>query len=188
MNPVVEISLCVLAWFIALHRGRVALLNWPWKDDLTAFLVGSASLFFALTMTFLVTPLSDAINRLVLPNFSRLLAYGSVTLTLSLAASSSLITFPVPEKLYRQRFLKPYLLVTLALLIVSYFLFVAHTPEWEEQPIPATAAEMAFKLVMFSHAGVLCIVIAAACYHYYNQEKVIVTRYRIVMISFTAIC
>ena len=75
MNPAIEISLCVLAWLIALNRGRTALVNRAWKNDPTAFLVGSASLFFALTMTFLVTPLSDVVNRLTLPNFSRLLAY-----------------------------------------------------------------------------------------------------------------
>jgi hypothetical protein len=188
MNPAIEISLCVLAWLIALNRGRTALLNRAWKNDSTAFLVGAASLFFALTMTFLVTPLSDVINRLTLPNFSRLLAYSSVSVTLYLTTSSSLITFPIPQNLRHQRYLKPYLLATLGLLLVSYLFFVSRTPEWEEQPIPGSAAEMVFKLVMFTHAIVLCTIIAVACYHYINQEKVVVTRYRIVTISLTALC
>jgi len=188
MNPAIEISLCVLAWLIALNRGRKALLNWAWKTDPTAFLVGAASLFFALTMTFLVTPLSDVVNRLTMPNFSRLLAYSFVSVTLYLTTSSSLITFPIPQNLRHQRFLKPYLLGTLGLLLVLYVFFVSHTPEWEEQPIPATATEMVFKLVMFTHAIVLCTIIAVACLHYVNQEKVAVTKYRIATISFTAMC
>jgi len=88
MSPAIEISLCVLAWLIALNRGRKALLNQTWKHNQTAFLIGSASLFFALTMTFLVMPLSDAVNRLTWPNFSRLLAYSFVTVTLFLSESS----------------------------------------------------------------------------------------------------
>ena len=92
MNHAIEISLCVLAWLIALNRGRTALLNRAWRNDPTAFLIGAASLFFALTMTFLVTPLSDIVNRLTMPNFSRLLAYSFVSVTLYLTTSSSLIT------------------------------------------------------------------------------------------------
>jgi len=188
MNPAIEISLSVLAWLIALNRGRTALMNRAWRNDPIAFGVGSASLFFALTMTFLVTPLSDVINRLTMPNFSRLLAYGSVSVTLYLTTSSSLITFPTPQNLRHRSILKPYLQATLGLLLVSYIFFVSRTPEWQEQPIPGSAAEMVFKLVMFTHAIVLCTLIAVACYHYINHEKVVVTRYRIVTISFTAIC
>jgi hypothetical protein len=188
MSPAIEISLCVLAWLIALNRGRKALLNQTWKHDQTAFLIGKASLFFALTMTFLVMPLSDAVNRLTWPNFSRLLAYSFVTVTLFLTTSSSLITFPIPQKLRHRSILKPYLLVTLGLLLISYIFFVSRTPEWVEQPIPATAGEMFFKLVMFTHAIVLCSIIALACAHYVSREKVAVTKYRIATISLTAVC
>lgn len=187
MDPAIEISLSVLAWLIVLNRGRTALLNRAWKNDPTAFLIGAASLFFALTMTFLVTPLSDIVNRITMPNFSRLLAYSFVSVTLYLTTSSSLITFPIPQNLRHQRYLKPYLLVTLGLLFAWYIFFVSHTPEWEEQPIPASASEMIFKLVMFTHAIILCTIIAMACVHYVNQEKVAVTKYRIATISLTAI-
>lgn len=187
MNPAMEISLCVLAWFIALNRGRKALLNRAWKHDRIAFLVGSASLFFALTMTFLVAPLSDVVNRLTWPNFTRLLAYSFVSVTLFLTTSSSLITFPIPQKLRHQRILKRYLLATLGLLLILYIVSVSQSPQWEEQPIPATAGEMSFKLVMFTHAIILCSIIALACAHYLSREKVTVTKYRIATISLTAV-
>ena len=187
MNPAIEISLCVLAWLIALNRGRKALLSRSWESDPIAFGVGSASWFFALTMTFLVTPLSNVINSWTYPNFSRLLAYSSVAVTLYLTTSSSLITFPTPKNQRQLKWIKPYLILTLGLLLFSYYFFVSRTAEWLEQPIPGTAAEMIFKLVLFTFATLLCSMIAIACIRYLNQEKVIVTKYRLVTIIFTAI-
>ena len=187
MNLSIEISLCALAWFIALLRVRTVLSHRAWTTDPIAFRVWAATLFFAVTMTFLVTPLSEVINRLTYPNFSRLLAYSSVSMTLYLTASSFLVTFPTPQNQGQLRYLKPYLLVTVISLLGVYVFFVSQTPEWKEQAIPASAAEMVFKLVMFTFATVLCIVMAIACYRYLNQEKVIVTKYRIVTIILTAV-
>jgi hypothetical protein len=55
-----------------------------------------------------------------------------------------------------------------------------------ELPIPATAAEMTFKLVLFTYATGLCLVMAISCYRYLDQEKVTVTKYRILTIILTA--
>ena len=46
---------------------------------------------------------------------------------------------------------------------------------------------MTFKLVMFTHAIILCSIIAMACIHYVTLERVVVTKYRIATISLTAI-
>ena len=186
MNPAIEISLSILAWLVALNRGRKALLNQAWKTDPITFRVGAASLFFALTMTFLITPLGDGIDSLTITNLSRLLAYSSVSITLYLITSSSLISFPTAQNVRYRKYLKPYLIMTLGLLLVSYIFSVSHTPEWRELSTPDSVAEMVFKLVMFTHAIILCTIIAAACYHYINLERVIVTKYRIATISLTA--
>jgi hypothetical protein len=186
MNAAIEISLSVLAWLITLFQVRSVLLNRVWKTDPIAFQVWMASLFFALTMTFLITPLSVQINRLIFPNFTRFLAYSSVSMTLYLTASSFLVTFPTVQNKRQVKYLKPYLIGTLFLLLVIYVFFVSRTPEWIEQPVPATAAEMAFKLVLFTFATVFCAIMAIACYRYLSQEKVMVTKYRIITIILTA--
>lgn len=187
MNPVVEVSLSILAWLVALNRGRKALRNQAWKTNPITLRVGVASLFFAITMTFLITPLGDGFDSLTITNLSRLLAYSSVSITLYLITSSSLISFPTAQNSRYQKYLKPYLIVTLGLLLISFIFSVSRTPEWRELATPDSAAEMVFKLIMFTHALVLCTIIAAACFHYINLERVIVTRYRIAAISFTAI-
>lgn len=186
MNPAVEISLCVLAWLVALIRLPSIFRHKAWRSDRIAFRIWIATFFFALTMTFLVTPIGDAINRLTAPNFSRLLAYSSVSLTLYLTASSFMITFPTSENTRQLRYLKPYLLFTIGLLTLIYVLFVSHTSRWVEQPVPATAAEMAFKLALFSYATILCMMMALACYRYLDREMVAVTKYRIIAIIMTA--
>ena len=186
MNPAIEISLCALAWLITLIRIRTVLFNRVWKTDPIAFRVWVATLFFAITMSFLITPLSVVINHLTYPNFSRLLAYSSVSMTLYLTASSFLVTFPTVQNQRQIRLLKPYLISPLSLLFFIYIFFVSRTPEWNEQPIPGSAAEMAFKLVMFTFATMLCMVMAVACYRYLDQEKVTVTKYRIITIILTA--
>ena len=76
--------------------------------------------------------------------------------------------------------------MTLGLLLISYIFSVSRTPEWRELSTPDSVAEMVFKLIMFTHAIILCTIIAAACYHYINLERVIVTKYRIATISLTA--
>lgn len=186
MNPAVEIALCFLAWLVALIRLSSTLRYKAWRTDRIAFRIWIATFSFALTMTFLVTPIGDAINRITAPNFSRLLAYSSVSLTLYLTASSFMATFPTPRNTRQLRYLKPYLLFTLGLLSIIYVLFVSHTSHWVEQPVPATAAEMAFKLTLFSYATILCIMMALACYRYLDQEMVAVTKYRIIAIILTA--
>ena len=186
MNLVVEVSLCALAWLIALLRIRTLILSRAWKNDPIAFKVWLATLFFALTMTFLITPLSIVINRLTYPNLSRLLAYSSVSMTLYLTASSFLTTFPTSQNKHLLRYLKPYLTFTLLALLLVYIIFVSRTAEWIEQPIPETAAEMYLKLGLFTYATILCAIMAVACYRYLNQESVAVTKYRIVTIILTA--
>lgn len=186
MNAAIEISLCILAWLVALIRLPSVLRNRAWRTDRIAFRIWIATFCFALTMTFLVTPVGDAINHLSAPNFSRLLAYSSVSMTLYLVASSFMVTFPTPKNNRQLPYLKPYLLLTIVLLTIVYVVFVSHTPRWEEMPIPATAAETMFKTTLFSYATILCIVMALACYRYINQESVRVTKYRIVAIIFTA--
>jgi hypothetical protein len=186
MKSAIEISISVLAWLIALNQVRTIVLSQAWKTDPIAFRVWLASMFFALTLTFLIASLGQAINRLTYPNFSRLLAYTTVSMTLYLTASSFLVTFPTPQNQRQARYLKPYLVVTLIGLHIVYVFFVSRTPEWVDQPVPATAAEMIFKLVLFTYATVFCTIMAVACYRYLNQEKVIVTKYRIVTIILTA--
>lgn len=186
MNAVIEISLCILAWLVALIRLPYILRNKAWRTDRIAFRIWTATFFFALTMTFLVTLIGDGINSLTSANLSRLLAYSSVSLTLYLTASSFMVTFPTPENTYQLRYLKPYLFFTLGLLATIYVLFVSKTPRWVEEPIPATVAEMVFKLTLFSYATILCIMMALACYRYLDQELVAVTKYRIVAIILTA--
>lgn len=186
MNAAIEISLCILAWLVALIRLPSVLKSSAWRSDRIAFRIWIATFFFALTMTFLVTPIGDTINRLTAPNFSRLLAYCSVSLTLYLTASSFMTTFPTPKNTRQLRYLKPYLLFTLGLLTIIYGFFVSHTSRWVEEPIPATAAEMAFKLTLFTYATILCIMMALACYRYLEQEMVAVTKYRIIAIILTA--
>lgn len=187
MNPVIEISLCLFAWMITLLRARSILINRIWKTDLVAFKVWLGSLCFALTMTFLVTSWGIAIDRQTFPNFSRVAAYSFVSLTLYLIASSILVTFPTLQNQRQLRFLKTYLIATLISLVVVYILFVSQTPEWEEGPIPASMAEMAFKLVMFTYAASACTIMAIAYSRYLSREHVIVTKYRIAAITFTAI-
>ena len=186
MNAAIEISLSILAWLVALIRLPSVLESNAWRSDRIAFRIWIATFFFALTMTFLVTPIGDAINRLTSPNFSRLLAYCSVSLTLYLTVSSSMATFLTPKNARQHRYLKPYLLFTLGLLTIIYMFFVSHTSCWVEEPIPATAAEMAFKLTLFSYATILCIVMALACFRYLDQEMVAITKYRIIAIILTA--
>jgi len=60
MNPIIEFSLSTLAWFITLIRIRTVIRNRLWKSDPIAFRVWQATLFFALTTTFLVTPVSSS--------------------------------------------------------------------------------------------------------------------------------
>lgn len=186
MNAAIEISLCILAWLVTLIRLPSTLRNKAWRTDRIAFRIWIATFFFALTMTFLVTPIGDGINRLTSPNLSRLLAYCSVSLTLYLTASSFMVTFPTPKNTHQLRYLKPYMLFTLGLLAIIYVLFVSHTPRWVEEPIPATVAEMVFKLTLFSYATILCIMMALACYRYLDQESVAITKYRIIAIILTA--
>jgi hypothetical protein len=185
MNPIIEISLSTLAWFITLIRIQTVIRNRLWKSDPIAFRVWQATLFFALTTTFLVTPVSDVINRLMFPNLSRLLAYSSVAMTLYLTASSFLVTFPTQLNLRQAKLLKPYLIITLFSLSLVYILFVSRSSEWVEQPIPGSAGEMIFKLVIFTYATLLCFIMAFACYRYLNQEQVAVTKYRIIAIILT---
>lgn len=186
MNAAIEISLCILAWLVASIRLPSTFRHKAWRSDRIAFRIWIATFFFALTMTFLVTPIGDTINRLTAPNFSRLLAYCSVSLTLYLTAYSFMTTFPTPKNTRQLRYLKPYLLFTLGLLTIVYVFFVSRTSRWVEEPIPATAAEMAFKLTQFSYATILCILMALACYRYLDQETVAVTKYRIIAIIMTA--
>lgn len=186
MNAAVEISLCILAWLVALIRLPSVLKSSAWRSDRIAFRIWIATFFFAMTMTFLVTPIGDAINRLTAPNFSRLLAYCSVAFTLYLTTSSSMATFSTPKNARQLGYLKLYLLFTLGLLTIIYVFFVSRTSRWVEEPIPATAAEMAFKLTLFSYATILCILMALACYRYLDQEMVAVTKYRIIAIILTA--
>ena len=186
MNPAIEISLSVLAWIIALIRLPSILRSKAWRTDRIAFRIWIATFFFALTMTFLVTSVGDGINRFSLPNFSRLLAYGSVSLTLYLVASSFMVTFPTPKNKRQLPYLKPYLFLTLGLLITVYIIFVSHAPRWEDVPIPATLGEMLFKTAIFSYAAILCVMMALACYRYLNQEAVAITKYRIIAIILTA--
>ena len=171
MNPVVEVLLSILAWLVALNRGRKALVSQAWKTDPITFRVGAASLFFALTMTFLITPLGDGFDSLTITNLSRLLAYSSVSITLYLITSSSLISFPTPQNIRYRKYLKPYLIMTLGLLLISYIFSVSRTPEWRELSTPDSVAEMVFKLIMFTHGIILCTIVAAACYHYINLER-----------------
>lgn len=186
MNPAVEIALCVLAWLVASIRLPSTLRHKAWRADRIAFRIWIATFFFAMTMTFLVTPIGDTINRLIAPNFSRLLAYSLVSVTLYLTASSFMTTFPTPKNTRQLHYLKPYLLFTLGLLTIIYVFFVSHTSRWVEEPIPATAAETVFKLTLFSYATILCIMMALACYRYLDQETVAVTKYRIIAIILTA--
>jgi hypothetical protein len=186
MNPAVEISLSILAWLVALIRLPSILRNKAWKTDRIAFRIWIAAYFFALTMTFLVTPIGDGINRISSPNLSRLLAYGSVSLTLYLVASSFMVTFPTLKNRRQLPYLKPYLGLTLGLLITIYIIFVSHAPRWEDAPIPSTLGEMLFKTAIFSYATILCIIMALACYRYLSQEMVTITRYRIIAIILTA--
>ncbi len=186
MKTAIEISISLLAWLIALNQVRTILLSRAWKTDPIAFRVWVASVSFALTLTFLISTLGQAINRLTIPNLSRLLAYTAVSMTLYLTASSFLVTFPTRQNQRQARYLKPYLMLTLIGLLVVYVFLVSRTPEWVDQPIPATAAEMIFKLVMFTYATIFCTIMAVACFRYLNQEKAVVTKYRIVTIILTA--
>ena len=186
MNLVIEISLCILAWLVTLIRLPSVVRNQAWRSDRMAFQIWVATFCFALTMTFLMTPFSEVLNRITWPNLSRLLAYSSVSLTLYLTASAFMVTFPTPQNTRQLRFLLPYLLLTLALLVIIFALFVSRTLEWDDGPIPMTIAETAFKLVIFSYATVMCTIMALACYRYIHQEKVIVTKFRIIAIILTA--
>ena len=113
MNLVIEISLCILAWLVTLIRLPSVVRNQAWRSDRMAFQIWVATFCFALTMTFLMTPFSEVLNRITWPNLSRLLAYSSVSLTLYLTASAFMVTFPTPQNTRQLRFLLPYLLLTL---------------------------------------------------------------------------
>jgi hypothetical protein len=97
-----------------------------------------------------------------------------------------MVTIPTPQNKRQLRFLTPYLLFTLVLLVIIFSIFVSQTPNWDEGPIPKTMAETVFKLVIFSYATALCTIIALAHYRYIHQEKVIVTKFRIIAIILTA--
>ena len=187
MSSVVEITLSLLAWLITLFRLRKVVQGKLWQTDRIAFHIWIATLAFALTMTFLITPFGHAIDRLTAPNLARLLAYLFVTATLHLVATSFLVTFPTQENRWILPLLRPYLIFTQIAMLIVYVFFVSRTPEWSEAAIPATAAEMIFKLVFFSYASILCALMATACYSYLDQEAVTVTKYRIVMIILTAL-
>ena len=187
MNPTIEISLCILAWLIPLLGAQKVFANRIWRSDPIAFRVWLACLFFAFTMTWLITPLGIRINQLTFPNFSRLLAYSSVAMTLYLMAFSFLVTFQTPQNKRQLQFLKPYMVVTYLSLLLVYIFFVSQTSEWTEQAIPETLAEGVFKLLIFTFATILCIIMVFTCYRYLQQEKVIVTKYRIVTIILTAL-
>lgn len=186
MNALIEITLCALAWAVALIRLPSILRSKAWRSDRIAFRIWIAAFFFALTMTFLETLIGDWINRLSSANLSRLLAYSSVSMTLYLTASSFMITFPTPKNRRQLPHLKPYLLFTMGLLVILYVLLVSHGPRWEEMPVPATLGEMLFKTTLFSYAVVLCVIMALACYRYLNQEMVAITKVRIIAIILTA--
>jgi hypothetical protein len=74
--------------------------------------------------------------------------------------------------------------ITSSLLAIIYVFFVLYA-EWVRGTIP-TAAEVAFKSVIFSYATIMCAIMALACYRYVRQEKVAVTKYRITTIILTA--
>jgi hypothetical protein len=186
MNAVIEISLCLLAWVIALIRLPSILRSKAWRSDRIAFRIWVAAFFFALTMTFLVTSIGDGINNITLPNLSRLLAYSSVSMTLYLVASSFMVTFPTAKNNRQLPYLGPYLLLTLGLLVAIYIFFVSRSPRWQDAPIPSTLGEMLFKTAIFSYATIFCIVMALACYRYLSQEMVAITKFRIVAIILTA--
>mgnify|MGYP001024959173 FL=1 len=186
MSPPVEFALSGLAWLITLIRVHIVLKSRLWKSDPKAFRVWVATLFFALTMTFLITPLSIAFNRLTFPNLSRLLAYSFVSTTLYLLASASLVNFPIAHSQRMIRLLKLSLIPTLFLLLVLYVFFVSGVPEWNEKIIPSSAAEAAFKLVLFTFATAACLIIVATTASYFHREQVTVTRYRIVTIILTS--
>lgn len=186
MNLAIEVSLSILAWLVTLIRLPSIVRHQAWRADRTAFQIWVATFSFAWTMTFLLTPFSEALNRLTWHNLSRLLAYICVSLTLHLTASAFMVTFPTPQNKRQHRYLLPYLLVTQAVLVIIFAGFVSHTPTWDEGPIPKTLAETAFKLVIFSYATALCTIMAMACYRYLHQEKVVVTKFRIIAIILTA--
>ena len=186
MNLAIEISLCILAWLVTLIRLPSIVRHRAWRADRTAFQIWVATFSFAWTLTFLLTPFSEALNRIAWPNLSRLLAYICASFTLYLIASAFMVTIPTPQNKRQLRFLIPYLLFTLASLVIIFSFFVSHTPKWDEGPTPTTLAEAVFKLVFFSYATALCTIIGLAHYRYIHQEKVAVTKFRIIAIVLTA--
>jgi hypothetical protein len=186
MNPVIEFSMAALAWLIALLRlGSF----WRKRDpnaDRTAVNIALSTLFFAITLTFLVSVFAEAFDRLTANNLSRLIAYCAVTLTLYYTTTSFLVTFPSNKNRLHLVWIKPYMLATLAALTFTYVGFIASTAQWSHDAIPGTQGEVWFKFLLFSYAFILCVVMASASYSYLSHEQVAVTRFRIRAIVLTA--
>jgi len=157
------------------------------KTDPTALSIWLAVLFFAVTMTFLVGVFADSFDRFIANNFSRLIAYASVPLSLYFMTRSAIRSQPNPFGRRLQYCIDAFLGLTLSGLVLMYSLFIARIPQWRDHHIPDTWGEGVFMGMMFTFAMSMCLIVAIINGRYYRLEKVRLMQVRVWLIALTAI-
>jgi hypothetical protein len=185
MNSLVEIIICLIAWAVTIAKFRAIHWENALKRDQVVLNIWLTSLFFAITLTFLVEPAANAFDALTFPNLSRLIAYCSVITALY---SSTIATFysvikPAADRPPRwPGILRALLVLAVFILIVIYALFISKIPQWVNHHIPQSLPEAAFMSTLFIYAFLLCFILTKANLDYLPFEKSMLMRSRIIAV------
>jgi hypothetical protein len=176
LDIVVAVTVALVGWVVCLNR-----LGMVWRKGrrTTDWRVVSSWLFmlmFALCVTFQVVPLSVALNGLAgVPNLSWLLAYVSLAVALYFAVSFACAT----AKIHDPRWLRPALVIVLAILAVIFGLGIATSPEWPNHNVPRSASDLVFMQTLYVYALATCLVFTLIFGRLVRDERTVPTRLRI---------
>jgi len=187
MNHLIELSLCALAWSVALFKFQNVWRRGVWRTDPIALTLWLAMFFFAVTMTFLVESLTEDFDKLTLNNLSRLIAYTSISLTLFFTTASTLFAYKPPQGVRLLRLIALLLAATLLSLSVTYFLYISKNPEWQDHHVPRNLADAFFMFGTFSFSLAMCWIMVRQNARYLRQENVVFMRVRVITVIMTAL-
>jgi hypothetical protein len=187
MNLLLGIGLCVLTWTVAIIRSWYVVKKAVWKSEPVAFRAWLATLVFAIAQTFLIQPVKQSLDNLILNNLSLLIANSCAVTALYFFTDSSLRAItPLPWK-HTGRWLSISYFGTLLCLFIVYGAMVSQRPEWPTHSIPNDVPEALFLIAPFTFGAIVGSVLFATNFWYLQVEKVKLTRFRVMGVILTCL-
>ncbi len=182
-----EVALIVIAWSVPITRFRHIRHSQAWKNDHIAMNIWLATVSFAAMVTFLADSFSEFFDVRTINNLSTLFAYCSVVLTLYFTTSSTLYIMDTPATERIRKGLTVFVIISLAILVVIYIVFISETAQWYDHRFPDTLPEAVFRLTVYVSALVQCVIMFIFTRKQLVQERVILMRFRYIAILMVAI-